>query len=614
MIQQWTVTSVKNSGCPLCCLRSIRIRKDTGMADIIKKTKKKNRKLLVQISLIAFVLFLVSITVISISSALRSFNMYYDSKVATLKQSGKTLLSITEDTNSSVWLLDYIKKNKVNYYWILSADEKTREEGAEAIVKLYALDGSKGTDDVYAFIESLTDEEQKKLAVFMIYEFLRTTWVQIDNKDYNDVLISDISKDNYGYIYYSSFINSADVSELITDNNIIQGIINSKGQETIGETVFDLDYDGGLYLMSYTPVYSDGNAKAVIMFRHDCDDFVSLLWDNLKVMLLTGIIALLIADTLIVLFIYRKAIRPLAAVKNAMLVYKTDKDSKKAAQKMRKIKVRNEVGVLADSFSEMTVELDSYMTENLRLTSERERVAAELEMAAEIQLDMLPKEFPSSTAFELYASMTPAKEVGGDFYDFFMIDEDHLGLVIADVSGKGMPAALFMMKSKIIIKENALSGGTPAQILEKANNAICENNDAMMFVTVWLGILELSTGKLTAANAGHEYPIIRQPDGSFELFKDKHGISLGMRKNRPFKEYELTLPKGSTLFVYTDGAPEATNAEGTLYGTDRLLEALDREPDPAPQKLIEDTHRSIDEFVGDAPQFDDLTMLCVKLK
>ena len=591
------------------------------MSDIKKKTKKKNRKLLVQISLITFLLFLASITVISISSALRSFNMYYDSKANTLDQSKNTLLSTTSNTKSGIWLLDYIKKNNVNIYWLLSADEKTVEDGAETLINVYEfVDSSKSPEDVYEYLGSMTEVEQKNLAVYLMNDFIRTAMIQIENKDYSDFLILDISKENYGspYYYYNYDLEGSSKGSVIDCNNeIIQDIINNKEQDMIGETEFDIDYDGGLYLLSYTPLYYAGNAKAVLIFRHNCDDFVSLLWGNLKVMLLTGVIALLVTNILLVLFINRKAIRPLSAVKNAVLAYKTDKDSAKAAQKMQKIKVRNEVSVLADSFSEMTGEIDRYMAENLRLTSERERVSAELEMAAEIQLDMLPKEFPSSSAleaFELYASMTPAKEVGGDFYDFFMIDEDHLGLVIADVSGKGMPAALFMMKSKIILKQNALSGGTPAQIIEKANNAICENNDAMMFVTVWLGILELSTGKLTAANAGHEYPIIRQPDGSFELLKDKHGISLGMRKNRTFKEYELTLQKGSTLFVYTDGAPEATNSEDTLYGTERLLEALNRDADSSPQKLIDNVHKAIDEFVGDAPQFDDLTMLCVKLK
>ena len=583
------------------------------MSEIKKTTKKKNRRLVVQMSIITFALFLASMTVISLISIFGSYKLYYETKTNSLRNSAEALKTLVFGDESTEWLLEYLDRNGSDMEWFLDADYDAGKKGIEALYNAFSIMESEGSKTLKTVLEKLDEEDQRNLAVYLTDQFFTTALMQIENKDYDNIFIINISSEGYGQFYLNDTENMKEQLS-IDDDKTIQRLRNSTEKETFGETVFDTVFDDGMQLLSYTPIYSQGKPKAVLVFRNDCDDYVSILWNNLLTMLLWGVISLLITDALIVLFIYRKATRPLATVKKAVLDYKSDKDSAGAAEKMRKVRVRNEIGVLADSFSEMTGELDSYMTENLRLTSERERIAAELEMASEIQLDMLPKVFPSSTAFELYASMDPAKEVGGDFYDFFMIDEDHLALVIADVSGKGMPAALFMMKSKIIIKENALSGGTPARIIEKANNAICENNDAMMFVTVWLGILELSTGKLTAANAGHEYPIIRQPDGGFELFKDKHGISLGMRKNRTFKEYELTLQKGSTLFVYTDGAPEAANGEETLYGTDRLLEALNREPDSSPQKLIDDVHKAVDEFVGDAPQFDDLTMLCVKIK
>ena len=461
------------------------------MSEIKKTTKKKNRRLVVQISIITFALFLASMTVISLISIFGSYKLYYETKTNSLRNSAEALKTLVFRNESTEWLLEYLDRNGSDMEWFLDADDDADKKGIEALYNAFSIMESEGS------------------------KTLKT--------DYDNIFIINISSEGYGQFYLNDTENMEEQLS-IDDDKTIQRLRNSTEKETFGETVFDTVFDDGMQLLSYTPIYSEGKLKDVLVLRNDCDDYVSLLWNNLLTMLLWGVISLLITDALIVLFVYRKAIRPLATVKKAVLDYKSDKDSAKAAEKMQKIKVRNEIGVLADSFSEMTGELDSYMTENLRLTSERERIAAELEMASEIQLDMLPKEFPSSAAFELYASMDPAKEVGGDFYDFFMIDEDHLALVIADVSGKGMPAALFMMKSKIIIKENALSGGTPARIIEKANNAICENNDAMMFVTVWLGILELSTGKLTAANAGHEYPIIRQPDGGFELFKDKDCI------------------------------------------------------------------------------------------
>ena len=222
--------------------------------------------------------------------------------------------------------------------------------------------------------------------------------------------------------------------------------------------------------------------------------------------------------------------------------------------------------------------------------------------------------FPSRKEFDIYASMTPAKEVGGDFYDFFLTDDDHLCMIIADVSGKGVPAALFMMAAKIIFANYAKMGQSPSEILTAANTAICAHNREEMFVTVWLGILEISTGKLQAANAGHEYPAIKKAGGNFELFKDKHGFVIGGMDRMKYKQYEIQMEKGDTLFLYTDGVAEATNAENQLFGTERMLEALNAEPTAEPKILLENMKKSVDEFVGDAPQFDDLTMLCIRLE
>ena len=248
---------------------------------------------------------------------------------------------------------------------------------------------------------------------------------------------------------------------------------------------------------------------------------------------------------------------------------------------------------------------------------ERERITTELQTATNIQSSMLPNvfpPFPDRNEFDIFASMTPAKEVGGDFYDFFMIDDDHLCLEIADVSGKGVPASLFMMAAKIIIADFAEMGKSPAEILEAANNKICSNNKEEMFVTVWLGILEISTGKLTAANAGHEYPAILKPDGKFELFKDKHRLAIGGCAGTKYINYELMLEPGSKLFVYTDGVPEATNAEEDMFDTDNMLEALNKEPNASPEHLLENVRQAVDDFVKNEEQFDDLTMLCLEYK
>ncbi len=279
-----------------------------------------------------------------------------------------------------------------------------------------------------------------------------------------------------------------------------------------------------------------------------------------------------------------------------------------------KINTQDEIQALSDALIEMTMDTKKYMTNLLIETKEREKISADLNAAAQIQDGMLPHIFPGipeRTDFELFASMNPAKEVGGDFYDFFFIDKDHLALVIADVSGKGIPAALFMVISKTIIKNRAVMGDSisPAKILQDANNQLCEGNGPGLFVTVWLGILDLNTGVITAANAGHEYPAIRQPGKNFELLKDSHGLVLAGLENSTYKEYEIKLEPGATIFIYTDGVPEATNAHNELFELDRLEKALNINPAAKPKDLLPIIRREVDRFVGDAPQFDDLTML-----
>ena len=274
----------------------------------------------------------------------------------------------------------------------------------------------------------------------------------------------------------------------------------------------------------------------------------------------------------------------------------------------------DEVEALAQSFAALSHKTVEYLETVQRVTAEKERIGAELSLATKIQASMLPNIFPpypNRTEFDVFASMDPAKEVGGDFYDFFLVDEDHLGMVMADVSGKGVPAALFMMASKIILQSCAMLGQSPGEILTKTNEAICSNNQENMFVTVWVGILELSTGKLTAANAGHEYPILRHPGGAFEVYKDRHGLVLGGMPGLRYRQYELTLEPGSKLFLYTDGVPEATDADKQLFGMERTLAALNADPEAEPRQILKNVRRAVDDFVKDAEQFDDLTMLCL---
>ena len=327
---------------------------------------------------------------------------------------------------------------------------------------------------------------------------------------------------------------------------------------------------------------------------------------------------LLILVTLITLagalFLGKKIVTPLNTITKRI----SELNEKNLEFKMEDAyRTGDEIEVLAESFASLSHKTVEYVDRVKKVTAEKERISAELSMATNIQAAMLPHifpAFPDRPDFDIYASMKPAKEVGGDFYDYFLIDQDHLCMVMADVSGKGVPAALFMMASKIILQSCAMLGQSVVDIMTKTNEAICSNNEAEMFVTVWLGILELSTGRLTAANAGHEYPVLKQENGVFEVFRDQHSFVIGGMEDSKYKQYELQLEPGDKVFVYTDGVPEATNSEDEMFGTQRMLAAVNEKLDADPQTILENVSRAVSAFVGSAPQFDDLTMMCVEYR
>ena len=263
-----------------------------------------------------------------------------------------------------------------------------------------------------------------------------------------------------------------------------------------------------------------------------------------------------------------------------------------------------EFAELSDDINKTVASLRRY------IDAAEQHMRDELKLAATIQDSALPKNFSLPTeGIDLHALMTPAKVVGGDFYDFFYINSDHLCLVIADVSGKGVPASLFMMRAKTAIKYYTRSGLGPAELLQKVNHTLCEGNDADMFVTVWVGILNLTTGRMHCSNAGHEYPLVMRAGGDYEVLKDRHGLALAVMKDIPLPEYELQLNPGDRLFVYTDGVPEAINEKEEAYGLERLADRLNRLKNVSQEWALENVLQDIRNFAGKAEQFDDITML-----
>ncbi len=309
-----------------------------------------------------------------------------------------------------------------------------------------------------------------------------------------------------------------------------------------------------------------------------------------------------------------KFVKPVALITNETSHFAEHKG--RISDKLLKIRGKDELGVLARSIEKMSVDMNKYIEDLTHTTAEKERLSAELDVATQIQANMLPRIFPpykEHPELELFATMEPAKEVGGDFYDFFMVDGDHFAVTVGDVSGKGVPAALFMVIAKTLIKNSILQGLQPAQVFERVNNELCEGNDAGLFVTCWMGILTISTGELKFVNAGHTFPIFHHAN-SVEFLKSKPDLMLAGMEGMRYNEHSVTLEKGDRLFVYTDGVTEATNAHEELYGEERLIRFLRKIETADIHKLLAEVRGDIDAFVDGVPQFDDITMLELLLK
>ena len=551
----------------------------------------------------------------------------------------KTTQDITEQMNTlSESISDEVKRAIREYpahewlfrYWYEHADELDieydagYESGTETEQKCRLLESHCPDLQLrYAdasVLESLSEEDQKLYAE-IIYSWLITRVDQI-KESYNAKFLYCVQPNEEFNTQF--FLFSAATSE------------EKRGTE--GEEVYPLGYTKGMTdkqrasmmdaeenLSNFTDVdgYIDyysylGNLNGQPVFIGLTTTETELM-NTLQKHTATNSLAamgyqiiLAIICSIGILFI---VLKPLKKVQSSIRRYKNTKDSGSVTAELQEIRSRNEIGELSSDVIDLAHEIDDYVDKIQHITAEKERIGTELALAEAIQAAMLPREFPpfpDRHEFDIYAVMDPAREVGGDFYDFSLIDDDHLCLVMADVSGKGIPGALFMMISTTILRNNTLMGLSPAQILEATNEALSTNNEAEMFVTVWIGILEISTGKLTAANAGHEYPTIKKPGGKYELIKDKHGFVVGGMEGLKYTEYEMRLEPGTSIFVYTDGVPEATNKDDVLFGTDRMIDALNIEPDASPEKILANVRSSIDEFVQDAEQFDDLTMLCIQ--
>ena len=383
------------------------------------------------------------------------------------------------------------------------------------------------------------------------------------------------------------------------------------------ETVYRLKPDDGSkpHITTMVPVSgSDGKVTALLCLQRPFREQVETRRPYLITISIAALLIAAIAAAFAAAYIRKGIVKPLRKVTKEAVRFSKENTR---GEPLREVSRVMEIADLAESIDTMETDMVRYMDNLTDITAERERMQAELSFASSIQESALPNVFPAFPDimdFDIFATMNPAREVGGDFYNFFLIDDDHLVMAIGDASGKGIPGALFMMETNIAISNRAKMGGTPGEILTFVNNSICEHNYTEMFVTVWLGILEISTGKVIEANAGHEYPAIYRKGGIFEAHKTKHGIVIGAMEGVRYRDHEFRLEPGDKLFVYTDGVPEATDRELRMFTLDRLLSTLNKYRDGTPKEILNGVQGSIREFVSDADQFDDMTMRCLEIK
>ena len=587
----------------------------------MEPTTKKKRGILRQISM----LFALGVILIG----LLTFFSQYTLAISTVRRQTEAFAStVSRETAQAVteypayqWLIHYWHTHpdemEIEYDVDYKSDTITKEkcellhEHAPELELKYATE---------AEIRLLSEADQKLYAE-IAYSWLITRVDQIKQSYGIDYLFCVITDDTFKKQFFlfsgadPGAIRGTNYEEVYTLGVDIE--VAESQQEAMKNAVATSSYlaDAGDYMDYYSYLDTVAGHPVLIGMTYSLTALnteVGIITRNgsLAAMAFLIILSLLCLGLLAVLVLI-----PLKKIQVNIRNYRDNKNSKEVRENLASVQTDNEIGELSEDIIALTEAIDKYVTENNRITAEKERISTELDMARQIQESMLPSifpAFPERKEFDVYATMEPAREVGGDFYDFFLIDSDHLCLVIADVSGKGIPAALFMMISKIILQSCAMLGQSVADILTKTNEAICSNNELEMFITVWVGVLELSTGKLTAANAGHEFPAIQRKGGKFELYKDRHGFVIGGMKGMKYKDYEIQLHPGDKIFVYTDGITEAMDAEKNMFGTSRMLDALNSVNDPTPETALKTVRESIRVFVKDTEQFDDMTMLCLE--
>ena len=575
------------------------------------KVKRKGHKIVVQIGAIIIVLFTIVTLEVGNMVTMASFSTALSTNMTMFENYMDTIASNMGNYKALTWLMDYWRDNADD----LLEDESVFKKKDNIDDILDKLSKETAMDITATEADSLPAEDQKRFAIWCYNELTDTFRMYHGEDDEIAIILTLTDNEKEPFVLLT---NAPEEEGILLggtgDVEEIQKIIANTQDATKAE-VWKWAFTTPEKLMFFgTKVPVDeykGSSTAEMLGGFEA----SLVYEDMEFtdhIRNEVIVMMLIVLILILIGLYFIVPRPLAMVKKCVSEYSDTKNTDELVSKLSAIRSKNEIGAFADEFSALALEMERYTREMEVLAGERERVATELNVATNIQMQMLPHVFPENEKFKLHASSLAAKEVGGDFYDCYMIDDDHLALTIADVSGKGVPAALFMAVSKTMLKNRTIVGGTPSNILHDVNNWLCEGNDSCMFVTVWHGILTISTGELVCTNAGHENPGIRANGAPFRLIRTEHGVSLGLMEDMEFEDEHYVLSSGDAVFVYTDGIPEAHSSDESMFGEDRLESVLSAvSKDDMPQDIMKKVSDAVDEFADNAAQYDDLTMLCL---
>lgn len=578
---------------------------------MIKDRPQKNQKIIVQTGVVIVILFALMTIAVGNMITMSSFSTALDSNMDMFTFYLESMGDNLNEYKSLSWLMDYWKANSQDM--ITEEGRIKKVDNIEEILE--KLSKSRGADVTIEEAKGLDPSEQLEFAIYAYGQFEEAMEYYRGEDDDFAIIIAMAGEGDEEPV---AILTNAPEEEALLGRTanlpevqkVIDNTVYAK-QAKVWQWAFITPENVMMFgqKIPFKPYTGEATAEVFGIFTAELVYKDMRYTDSIR----NGVIVMMaVVFILILLFLYFIVPRPLSKLKKCVLEYSKSKDTDKLVKELSAIHSQNEIGAFADQFSDLAQEMERHTKEMEQLAAEKERVETELNVAQNIQMQMLPHVFPERDDFSLSASMDPAKEVGGDFYDCYMLDDDHLVLTIADVSGKGVPASLFMAVAKTMLKFRTQMGGTPSEILRDVNNWLCEGNENCMFVTVWHAVLTLSTGDLVCANAGHEKPGIRSGDGSFHLIKTEHGMMLGALEGLTFDDEHYKLKPGDALFVYTDGVPEANNKDELMFGEDKLESALSTVlSDDTSQEVMKKVRNAVDLFVGTAPQYDDLTMLCL---